>query len=297
MTPTAKALFPALLLAIPFSMVSHAQTAAPDAPVGIGVCELLMQPAAFDGKLVQIRGEVHLAFEDFSFHDPACADAWPEIWLEYAHGAEPTPYAPFNNPALPPKVSETDDSSMKQFRKAIAQKRVMRPDGTHCWDRECDFFRVTATITGHFLAIKSYLPTAGGGRIPNGYGHLGCCHLLIIEKISSVDAVPTPVPKNKKFSCSVEKRQLTGEEVQSLRVTSGKPCPTYEACENRDKAAIAQLAFQWSDHSDFDGGWLVTGESDNGSRWYSKDLLLSYWVVEEKGNAREIDRETCSAIR
>jgi hypothetical protein len=50
---------------------------------------------------------------------------------------------------------------------------------------------VTATLTGTFLAGNRKLQ--GNGRSPfPGYGHLGCCFLLVISRVDTADADPAP---------------------------------------------------------------------------------------------------------
>jgi hypothetical protein len=165
-------------------------------------CELIASPDKYAGKVVEVRAPVNLAFEDFSLAQEGCEDAYPGVWLMYG-GDEPTPTASTVNdlsrePGSVLKVNGLSiplvhDVSLDLFRQRLNAIRIS-PIGDHpCYG--CYLYKVTATLTGIFFAAGN------DARHLNGYGHLGCCHLLAIQKVSDVDAVRTPIPMGGSFEC------------------------------------------------------------------------------------------------
>ena len=59
------------------------QTEAQTGPSLVPLCDVLQTPDKFDKQDIQVRGNVHLAFEDFSLHSEACPNKWPGIWLAF----------------------------------------------------------------------------------------------------------------------------------------------------------------------------------------------------------------------
>jgi hypothetical protein len=116
-------------------------------------------------------------------------------------------------PALEPEASRIrkltgpilKDESFADFETRVHAHRSLRPDGQPCYSyRACAFYDVVGTFTGVFFAGDLKNPQ---GRMP-GYGHMGCCHLFVIEQISDVDATKTPVPSDDtKFTCRSESWQ------------------------------------------------------------------------------------------
>lgn len=147
--------------------------------VKVSPCELKKDPGAFNHKLVEITGFVSHGFEDFTLFDLSCS-SWPEVWLEYggtdksgtmyccgvtSDRSRPKPLVVENI-----TVPLIDDARFREFDRLIQR----RPDSV-----------VRATILGRFFAgeqVKYPRGTSWGG-----YGHMGCCSLLAIQQIVSVD--------------------------------------------------------------------------------------------------------------
>ncbi len=70
------------------------------------------------------------------------------------------------------------DESFRRLYALIAARHGEKPDYT-----------VTATLTGTFFAGEER-KLANGQKDFGGYGHLGCCSLLVITKVSDVESVP-----------------------------------------------------------------------------------------------------------
>lgn len=145
----------------------------------VSVCQLQKDPPAYNHKLVQVTAFVTHGFEDFSLLDPGCS-AWLGIWLEYGGTtASGTMYCcGVTNARTRPKelvvekipIPLVDDSRFREFDRLIER----RPDSI-----------VHATIVGRFFAGR--LEPYGKPRHRGGYGHMGCCSLLAIQQVLSID--------------------------------------------------------------------------------------------------------------
>lgn len=150
-----------------------------DEPLKISICDLADNPQNFNHKLIEVTGFISHGFEDFSISDPSCSKT-QEIWLEYggtnnsgtmyccgvtAKRSRPEKLEVENIP-----ISLTVDEPFQQFDKLIQQEY----DTT-----------IHATLIGRFFSGKKLeYPNA---TVWGGYGHMGCCALLAIERIVSVD--------------------------------------------------------------------------------------------------------------
>ena len=143
-------------------------------PAQVTVCELKANPADYNHKLIEVIGFVSHGFEDFGLFDPSCS-SWPYVWLEYGGTKKSgTMYCcGVSNSRTRPQelvvegitVSLTTDETFDTFDKLI------RPDSV-----------VHATLIGRFFAGKE------SRLMGRGYGHMGCCSLLAIQTVVSVDS-------------------------------------------------------------------------------------------------------------
>ena len=184
-----------------------ARSGAPIAPPTVAFCDLVANPQAFDGQWIQVRGHVSLGFEDFSLHEPGCDKPLARnTWLAYG-GDEETPTTYCCGDHSRPKgedinirgqtVSLIRDDTMEDFITKVRARRKHQVNGEPCSDSLCNFYKVSANIVGLFLAAPN------NARNPmSGYGHMGCCHLLVIHKVSDIAAERTPVPDDDvSFTC------------------------------------------------------------------------------------------------
>jgi hypothetical protein len=130
--------------------------------------------------LVKLEGFISHGFEDFTLFDPNCPYS-PMIWLEYGgKAASGTMYCcgPTNARTRPGQlivegisVPLVEDERFRQFYRLIHD--------------ESDTV-VRAMIVGRFFADEK---EKYGDRRGNwgGYGHFGCCSLLAIQQIVSMD--------------------------------------------------------------------------------------------------------------
>ena len=151
----------------------------PATPRTATVCEMSKKPDGWDHVRVRLTAVATQDFENFSLTDPACGDA-ALIWLTYGgsvssgtiyccpgEGGESTRRKPLvlEGVALP----LVEDAIFHRFR-------ALR--GTHA--------RTVARVTlvGTFFA--------GEKNVGRGFGHMGCCSLLVIERVESFEEVRSP---------------------------------------------------------------------------------------------------------
>ena len=150
-----------------------------DQPVKVSLCNLTNDPLAYNHKLIDVTGFVSHGFEDFGLFDPRCM-TWPRIWLEYggttasgtmyccgvtAERSRPQPLVVEDIP-----IELKVDDSFNQFDKLTNRG----PDSL-----------VHVSLIGRFFAGEKF----DFGNRPHwgGFGHMGCCPLLAIQQVISVD--------------------------------------------------------------------------------------------------------------
>jgi hypothetical protein len=147
-------------------------------PLHTTACDLRQHPADFNHKLVEVTAYVSHGFEEFTLFDPDCADPnTPNIWLTYGgrklsgttyccgeatNGTRPRPLEVEGF-----QIPLTIDENFKKFDTLVHAERATV---------------VQATVIGRFFAGEAGKPES----LP-GYGHLGCCTLLAIQQITSVE--------------------------------------------------------------------------------------------------------------
>ena len=148
-------------------------------PEKVTLCQLTKDRAAYNHKLIQVTGFVSHGFEDFTLFDPSCSSRL-DVWLEYGGTAvSGTMYccgvtAARSRPQqlvvehIPIRL--VDDARFREFDELLQR----RPDSV-----------AHATIIGRFFSGKQ--TEYANGLLWGGYGHMGCCSLLAIEQVVSVD--------------------------------------------------------------------------------------------------------------
>jgi hypothetical protein len=197
------------------ALPAEAQTS----PSVVPLCQVLQSPEKFDRQTIQLRGDIHLAFEDFSLHSEACPNKWPGIWLAFG-GDIPTPTMSTANdtvrrPGSTPviggaSVSLAKDDNFERFFTLISARRGHDP-----------LYHVTATITGTFLAGRK----SEGNRRPEfpGYGHMGTSYLFVISRVDELDAEPPPQLSVSGIVTGTDRKPVVGVEVYSQTVNCCQP--------------------------------------------------------------------------
>ena len=181
----------------------HAQAAAPaTAPVDVKVCDVVKNPASFDGKMVRIKGTVVAGFDEFVIKDatdPNCGFQVNGIWLSYPQGskAKSGPVAivtaqPAHNFAgawkAPTRTPVTLDKSkdFKQFDSLLSQPHQKGLD--MCLG--CARYEVTATLVGRLDGVAdAAIKRDASGKIVGfgGFGNMNAYPArLVLESVSDV---------------------------------------------------------------------------------------------------------------
>ncbi len=162
------------------------------------VCEVLANPAAFDGKTVRLRGRVMLQLEDFSIIEQCSGNGEAgAIWLEYGY-PEPSPTSyccpgGWDEKGKPifstPRVSLVRDRNFEQLKRYLAARREGKDNYGEDCDRyrppaaECRKYEVTATLTGRLFGVIPPDQFAGG------FGHFGMFPAkLVLRRVEDVFA-------------------------------------------------------------------------------------------------------------
>jgi hypothetical protein len=170
-----------LACAISFTAIAADEDQVP----GVTVCQLKGDPAAYNHKLVEVTGFVSHDFEDFTLFDPTCPSL-PQVWLEYGGksksgtiyccGVRADRERPQELKVEDIPVPLTENEQFREFDKLIHPPLGSNRHGAI----------VHATLVGRFFSgqlLKYPKATFWGG-----YGHMGCCSLLAIQEVRSVDA-------------------------------------------------------------------------------------------------------------
>jgi len=146
-------------------------------PQVVSTCQLKSDPAAFNHILIDVTSFVSHGFEDFSLYEPTCISQF-QVWIEYGgRTASGTMYCcGVSNERTRSKqivvegvpISLVDDKTFRAF------DRLLQIPGKYA--------TVHARLVGRFFSGKR---EADGSW--SGYRHMGCCGLLVIQQVLSVD--------------------------------------------------------------------------------------------------------------
>lgn len=133
------------------------------------LCKVAQSPAQFHKRSLILNGFAHASFENFTLQDPNCRQQ-TDIWLDFG-GAEshdivyccPHPSKKRRTIIEKVQVPLVKNDLLQKFKAALAQNKVDQ-DGS--WQK--------VRLKGRFFAAPSDRSFA--------YGHLGCCHLFVIEE-------------------------------------------------------------------------------------------------------------------
>jgi hypothetical protein len=167
---------------------------ATEAPTPTTVCALLENPKAWDRKLVQVTGTASHGFEDSGFSAAPCHVRYGALWMSYGgkrqtgtvstvnenerYLAEPIVVEGITTPLVDDEVFERFDSLLHP--PPVPGKYMVST-------------KVRATVIARFFAGR--LEKYPAGESWDGYGHLGCCSLLVIQQVLQVEAPASPLKK------------------------------------------------------------------------------------------------------
>jgi hypothetical protein len=166
------------------------------------VCDVVKNPASFDGKMVRITGTVVSSFDEFILEDakdPNCGFQVDGIWLSYPQGtkgkagpaamATLQPARNFSGKITPPTrtpVTLQKDKEFKQFDSLLAQAHQKGAD--LCLG--CIRYSVTATLVGRLDGVAdASIKRDDSGKITGfgGFGNLNAYPArLVLQSVSDV---------------------------------------------------------------------------------------------------------------
>jgi hypothetical protein len=245
-----------LLLA--FECGLHAQAAGAAAgPVDVNVCDVVKNPASFDGKMVRIKGTVVAGFDEFVIKDasdPNCGFEVNAIWVAYPTGtkgkagpAAMLTIQPAHNFAgawkAPMRTPVTLDKSkdFKQFDSLLAQTHNK---GGMCLG--CARYEVTATLVGRLDTVAdATLKRDASGKIVGfgGFGNMNAYPArLVLASVSDVS------PKEEDYSkadavAKNDMMQQGGGDLQAALGTAQKAYGNPGSSPAAEEAQKAVLAF------------------------------------------------------
>ena len=146
--------------------------------VAAPICEVAVKPDAFNHKRLRLAGIVTQEFESFTIADPSCPDAQNAagIWLTF--GGRVSAGVAYCCPGEGDRrrrprdlivdgltIPLVEDATLLRFVRLLRNNKE---------------FAGRATLVGTFFV--------GQGAAPNwrGYGHMGCCALLVIEQVEHI---------------------------------------------------------------------------------------------------------------
>jgi hypothetical protein len=231
----------------------------------VSPCSLVADPAAYDHRLIEVTGFISHGFEDFSLFDPTCTPRF-RIWLEYG--------GVMSSGTVYCCIDASDRSRPHPLTVEGVSIPLVRDD---VFDRFDDVIQLQksvllhATLVGRFFAGS--MEKAPSGALWPGYGHLGCCSLLAIEEVRSIEANdrkdvdddPDPdQPDISGVGCGY--RELTGRSedrwIRAQRDAENRP-----SCIFDDPERVAEEALE--DSAGFPGAVLKEVRRDQSRVVYS----------------------------
>jgi hypothetical protein len=148
-------------------------------PPALDVCDAITTAEKYAGQIVELRGIVYSAFEDFSMGGVGCKDLpiMLRIWLAFPDEAEVK-----NDPSL--------RGQHLKFKRNEASKRL-----DHYLKEKCGMRRVDATLRGRLQYRQEVVATHSNGSTSiNGYGHMSMhdLRLVILSVVEVGDLACSP---------------------------------------------------------------------------------------------------------
>lgn len=146
-------------------------------------CELAKNPAAFDRKQIRLTAFLAQGFENFTLSMPDCDDKISKFSLWATYGGTAQTGIIYCCPGEAGVQSRQRPLSVDGLKVPLQDDQVFR-SLTALLRKELDTV-VRVSVVGKFLAgTKEVLKDRTWWR---GYGHLGCCSLLIIERVEKFE--------------------------------------------------------------------------------------------------------------
>lgn len=263
-----------------------------ESPIHVTVCQLENDPNTYDQKLVEVSGRIYFGKFDFVIDAKCEPHGRARVWLDIGGDVvSPAQFWDIGN--FLPKQRGVDvrvrgvtiplvrDPLAHQFVNDVGAIRLQKPNGEGCGS-ECLFYEVTATVRGVFFS-----------GLKRGFGIEQCCHLLVVERVTSLSSKRTTVPAGGTYTCATERWQPSSEELKTLS--------TIPACSLRANfnGCLAVAAKHWGQTIKPNGGL------ENPQGWISPDMTVYYrfsgGFIQKPGQTTEMtpsssfSRQVCQA--
>jgi hypothetical protein len=212
----------------------------------VSVCELKRDPDLYDHKLIRVQGTISHEFEDFTIRDAACPDFDNQTWLRYGGDASEDvtyccPGSGTARKAAPLEVEGIEvalqrDEALERLRRLLNSYRIDR-HARVIYVQTNPSYTVTSTLVGRFFAGTKRHPIFGPHR---GFGHMGCCTLLAIQQVLSIDSVVSNI-KPGESSCYNEGR-LDRSDESAVAARNAEILASGERWRTKDERRIATEA-------------------------------------------------------
>jgi hypothetical protein len=152
-------------------------------PRNVSLCDIAKDPNSFNHVLVRVTAFVSHAFEDFTLADPSCGATSRnfEVWLAY--GGKTQSNTAYCCPGESGASSRSKPLSIEDIPIPLVSDTTF-VDFTELVKKEHDT-TVRVTLVGRFFAGKG--ETIRGSTYWRGYGHMGCCSLLAIQRVEAFE--------------------------------------------------------------------------------------------------------------
>ena len=174
-----------------FSCCLHAQA------VDTTVCDILKNPASFNGKIVKIKGTVTAGFDQFVVKGPGCGVHVSDIWLSYPEGSkaksgpavlvEMQPAQNFAGALTAETRTPVVLDKSKDFKQFDSLLATQAKSSAMCLG--CPRYEVSATLVGRLDGTEAKINRDKSGKIVSfsGFGNLNAYSArLVLQSVSDV---------------------------------------------------------------------------------------------------------------
>jgi len=174
-----------------FSACVHAQA------VDATVCDILKNPASFNGKIVRVKGTVSAGFDQFIVKGAECGQKVDGIWLSYPEGSKAKsgpeailqlqPAQSFSGTVVAPERAPVVLDKSKDFKQFDSLLSTPFKSSGMCLG--CTKFEVNATLVGRLDGAVAGLTRDKTGKIVgiSGFGNLNAYSArLVLQSVSEV---------------------------------------------------------------------------------------------------------------
>jgi hypothetical protein len=150
-------------------------------PLQVTYCELSKDPAAYNHELVRLTAFVTHGFEDFQIAEPDCPTQGFSMWLMYGGKAESNTM--YCCPGEAGRESRSESLSVEAVKVPLLDDQTYK-QFAGLLKKESDT-TVRATVVGRFFSGDKV--STGTSTRWRGFGHMGCCSLLVIQQVESAE--------------------------------------------------------------------------------------------------------------